>query len=236
MCQYSTYVTLAICADVQRTGDPSACKRQTTASAARATAPAKPLDLSALDRHLDLICGAIDERRAEEEPIVASAAAPVLGATDGFDGSRKGPGRKGPRALVRARELAKGAVGRISKSLSLASPRLHLTALSHWYFTSSLPRPSPLLSSPLLSHSHHLTSPHPHTLTPTLQSLRPLPPPPSHPLPPPPPLANKRLDDPSPPPLRAGPHREAGPQPHFLPLQEAGGEERRGRGADLDVA
>ncbi len=134
MCQYSTYVTLAVCADVQRTGDPSTCKRQTVVSAARATALASPLEVSALDRHLDLICGAIDARREATEPPVVVAAAPMLGGTGGCQGPKSVPGGRGPRALARVRELAKAAVGRISEFF--ISPYLTPTSTFGSFFTS----------------------------------------------------------------------------------------------------
>lgn len=157
MCQYSTYVTLAVCADVQRTGDPSACKRQTVVSAARAVALASPLEVSALDRHLDLICGAIDERRAAPEPPVVAAAAPTLGGTGGCEGPKSVPGRRGPRALARVRELAKAAVERIcefSISHYLTSTSTFGSFLtSHTHLTHTLLTPSTATSLALPHHS-----------------------------------------------------------------------------------
>lgn len=174
MCQYSTYVTLAVCADIQRTDDPSACKRQTILAAARVTAPVKPVGSSALDRHLAIICGAIDERRAEKEPVVAAAAAP-LGDTDGVDESGRIPSRKGPRALRRFRELAKGVVGRISTFFT------HYTSIHYFTLTflssapsaslTSLPRDSNAPSKPPISHSAP-RSPHPPSASSRKQTTR----------------------------------------------------------------
>ncbi len=103
MCQYSAgYVTIAVCGDVQRTGNPFDCRRQSfvsTEASPSAFASNFNQDTSALDRHLEIITSQI------------STATETTASSDEL---RKF-GRKAPKAVGKAKSIGAAVIRRISK-------------------------------------------------------------------------------------------------------------------------
>ncbi|KAI9876099.1 MAG: hypothetical protein M1830_007332 [Pleopsidium flavum] len=112
MCQYtaqkSAYVTVAVCADVQRTGNPFDCRRQTfvyTEASPRAFSSNYDQETLALGRHLEIITSEIDRSAT----------------TDSSDGvaSSVRPRKLGRKAIGKAKSIGAAAIRRIKGHFDL---------------------------------------------------------------------------------------------------------------------